>query len=226
MDKSRLKAKRIKIAPSVLSADFADLRAQLSAAERGGADLFHLDIMDGHFVPNITFGPFIVEAIRRCTSLPLDVHLMIENPDSYLDAFIAAGSDFLSVHVETVKHLNRTISYIKNREIIAGVVLNPSTPLNSLDYVLEYIDFVLLMSVNPGFGGQVFIENTKKKIIQLREIIQKRGLEIEIEVDGGIVLENAKEVADCGATILVSGAGIFKTDNPEETVRKMQQLFQ
>jgi len=226
MDKSRLKAKRIKIAPSVLSADFSNLRDQLSAAEKGGADLFHLDIMDGHFVPNITFGPLIVEAIRRCTSLPLDVHLMIENPDNYLDAFIAVGSDLLSIHVETVKHLKRTISYIKNKGVIAGVVINPSTPLNSLEYILEHIDFVLLMSVNPGFGGQTFIENTKNKIIQLSETIQRRGLEVEIEVDGGVVLENAKEIADCGATILVSGSGIFKTENPEETVRKMQQLFQ
>jgi ribulose-phosphate 3-epimerase len=225
MDKSRLKEKKIKIAPSVLSADFANLHEQLQAVEKGGADLLHIDIMDGHFVPNITFGPFIVEAIHRCTSLPLDVHLMIENADKYIDAFIDAGSELLSVHVEDVTHLNRTVDYIKSRGIIAGIVLNPSTPLTTLDYILEYIDFVLLMSVNPGFGGQSFIGNTRKKIKQLKEIINQKGLDVEIEVDGGIVLENAKEIADCGASIIVSGSGIFKTENPEETVRKMQKLF-
>ncbi len=225
MDKSRLKEKKIKIAPSVLSADFSNLREQLLAVERGGADLLHIDIMDGHFVPNITFGPFIVDAIHRCTDLPLDVHLMIENPDQYIDAFIDAGSDLLSVHVEEVTHLNRTIKYIKDRGILAGVVLNPSTPLNTLDYILEYTDFVLLMSVNPGFGGQSFIDNTGKKIRQLKEIINNKALDVEIEVDGGIGLENAKEIAECGATIIVSGSGIFKTNNPEETVRKMQKLF-
>jgi len=197
----------------------------LLAVERGGADLLHIDIMDGHFVPNITFGPFIVDAIHRCTDLPLDVHLMIENPDQYIDAFIDAGSDLLSVHVEEVTHLNRTIKYIKDRGILAGVVLNPSTPLNTLDYILEYTDFVLLMSVNPGFGGQSFIDNTGKKIRQLKEIINNKALDVEIEVDGGIGLENAKEIAECGATIIVSGSGIFKTNNPEETVRKMQKLF-
>ena len=225
MDKSRLKEKKIKIAPSVLSADFSNLREQLLAVERGGADLLHIDIMDGHFVPNITFGPFIVDAIHRCTDLPLDVHLMIENPDQYIDAFIDAGYDLLSVHVEEVTHLNRTIKYIKDRGILAGVVLNPSTPLNTLDYILEYTDFVLLMSVNPGFGGQSFIDNTGKKIRQLKEIINNKALDVEIEVDGGIGLENAKEIAECGATIIVSGSGIFKTNNPEETVRKMQKLF-
>ncbi|MDH3721840.1 MAG: ribulose-phosphate 3-epimerase, partial [Desulfobacteraceae bacterium] len=174
------------IAPSILSADFSKLGDEIQSVEKAGADWIHVDVMDGHFVPNITIGPLIVEAARRITSLPLDVHLMIENPDRYIEDFAKAGADLISVQVEACIHLNRTIQMIKSMDLRAGVVLNPSTPLSALEWVLEDVDFVMIMSVNPGFGGQKFIPNTIDKIRSLRQMIQDRGLSILIEIDGGV----------------------------------------
>ena len=199
----------IKIAPSLLSADFLRLGEEIKAAEASGADILHLDVMDGHFVPNITIGPAIVESIRKATALPLDVHLMIESPDSYLDDFIRAGADYLTVHVETCIHLHRTVHYIKSKGIKAAVSLNPATPLCTLDLILPDLDMVLLMSVNPGFGGQHFIPFVLDKIRSLKTVIKERGLNAFIEVDGGVKPGNAVEVASAGADIMVMGSAFF-----------------
>ena len=211
----------VKIAPSVLSADFTNLKEEIAKVEKGGAHLLHVDVMDGHFVPNITFGPLIVGVLNRITELPLDVHLMIENPRLYLEQFIQEGADWISIHCEGNRHLNRDILYLKKEGVKAGVVLNPATPLSSLDCILDYVDFVLLMSVNPGFEGQKFIDNTKDKIRCLREIIDKRALRVEIEVDGGIGLDNVQEIVSCGADIIVSGSAVFHQEDPEGVVREM-----
>jgi ribulose-phosphate 3-epimerase len=208
----------VKIAPSLLSADFMRLAEDIRDAEAAGADMLHIDIMDGHFVPNITIGPFIVEAIRKTTRLPLDVHLMIEDPDRYLRDFIKAGADILTVHIEASVHLHRTIYWIKESGVKAGVSLNPATPVWSMDSILHDIDLALLMSVNPGFGGQEFIPQIIDKIRTLKGIIRERSLSVLIEVDGGIKYENSKEIADAGADILVIGSSFFNSRNYKNTI--------
>ncbi|GAM14198.1 ribulose-phosphate 3-epimerase [Mesobacillus selenatarsenatis] len=203
----------VKIAPSILSADFARLGEEIKDVERGGADYIHVDVMDGHFVPNITIGPLIVEAIRPITKLPLDVHLMIENPDQYIEAFAKAGADYITVHVEASRHLHRTIQLIKSTGVKAGVVLNPATPVDSLKHIIEDIDMVLLMSVNPGFGGQKFISSVLPKIRQVKELADSLNPELEIEVDGGVNEETAKLCVEAGANVLVAGSAVFNKEN-------------
>lgn len=198
------------VAPSILSADFSKLAEEIKDVERGGADWIHVDIMDGHFVPNITFGPLVVEAIRPHTGLPLDVHLMISQPDQYIPAFAQAGADLISVHVEAAVHLHRTIHLIKDYGKKAGIVLNPATPLTALEHVLEDVDLVLLMTVNPGFGGQKFIPAVLPKIRALRSMLEQRGLDrIHIEVDGGINAQTAPLAMEAGANVLVAGNAVF-----------------
>lgn len=213
----------VKIAPSILSADFLKLAEEVKAAEAAGVDMLHIDVMDGHFVPNITIGPFIVEAIKKATTLPLDVHLMIEEPDRYLKDFIHAGADYITVHAEAALHLHRTIQWIKDTGIKAGVSLNPSTPVWSLEHILSDTDMVLLMSVNPGFGGQEFIPQVFDKIRQLKLLIKERGLETLIEVDGGIKCGNAKKVADTGADILVMGSAFFHSKDYKTLVKNLRE---
>ncbi len=201
---------KIRVAPSILSADFSRLGEEIKAVEAAGADIIHIDVMDGHFVPNITIGPIIVEAARRSTKLPLDVHLMITNPELYIADFAKAGADYLTVHVETAFHLNRLVQSIKEHQgVRASVSLNPATPLSSLDYILPEVDMVLIMSVNPGFGGQAFIPSALDKIAKLRKLIDALGLKTEIEVDGGVKPDNAAAVINAGADILVAGSAIF-----------------
>ncbi|MCH6267132.1 MULTISPECIES: ribulose-phosphate 3-epimerase [Neobacillus] len=199
----------VKIAPSILSADFAKLGEEIIAVEKGGADYIHVDVMDGHFVPNITIGPLIVEAIRPVTKLPLDVHLMIENPDQYIEAFAKAGADYITVHVEACRHLHRTIQNIKSYGVKAGVVLNPATPVESIQHIIGDIDMVLLMSVNPGFGGQKFIPEVLPKIKKVKQMAVEKGVEIEIEIDGGVNPETAKLCIEAGANVLVAGSAIY-----------------
>lgn len=213
----------VKIAPSILSADFAKLGEEIKEAERAGADLIHVDIMDGHFVPNITIGPPVVKAIKKAAALPLDVHLMIEEPDRFIDDFVKAGADILTVHSEASTHLNRTLNYIKSKGIRSGVSLNPSTPLNVLDFVLSDVDMVLIMSVNPGFGGQEFIPQTLGKIKMIKDIIEKKKYKVEIEVDGGVTTENAPDVVKAGADILVMGNAFFNSKNYAEVVKAVRK---
>ena len=205
----------IKIAPSILSADFTKLGDQVSQAADGGADYIHVDVMDGHFVPNITIGPAVVAAIRKHTTLVLDVHLMIENPELYIKDFVEAGSDIITVHVEACRHIHRVIQMIKEAKVKVGVCLNPGTPLCSLDYIIKDVDQVLLMTVNPGFGGQAFIEGSLPKITELREWLDEDHLTADLEVDGGINVHSASHVVGAGATILVAGSAIF---NANQTV--------
>jgi ribulose-phosphate 3-epimerase len=216
----------IQIAPSILSADFARLAESIHSVEAAGAHLIHLDVMDGHFVPNITIGPPVVKSIRKVTSLQLDVHLMIEDPDAYIPAFAEAGADWISVHFETCKHLNRTLQLIRFHKLKAGVVLNPATPISCLDEVLRLVNHVLIMSVNPGFGGQKFIVTTLEKIDRLRKVIQHRALPVRIEVDGGVAFDNLRDLIASGAEILVIGSQIFGSENPGETLRKIIDLSQ
>ncbi|TXC92001.1 ribulose-phosphate 3-epimerase [Metabacillus litoralis] len=213
----------IKIAPSILSADFAKLGEEIKEVEHAGADYIHVDVMDGHFVPNITIGPLIVNAIRPITKLPLDVHLMIEQPDLYIAEFANAGADIITVHVEACRHLHRSIQLIKSQGIKAGVVLNPHTPIESILHVLEDIDMVLLMTVNPGFGGQAFIPQVVPKIKQLSDIIKTRNLSIEIEVDGGINEETAKLVVDAGASVLVAGSAVFNKADRRKAIQDLKK---
>ena len=211
------------IAPSILSADFSRLGEEINAVENAGADWIHVDVMDGHFVPNITIGPLVVEAVKRVTDLPIDVHLMIENPDQYIPAFCSAGASHVSVQIESCVHLNRTIQLIKEAGVQSGVVLNPSTPVDSLDWVLEYVDYVLIMSVNPGFGGQAFIPNSIEKIKVLRRRIEERGLNVLIEVDGGVNEKTIAEVAAAGTDIFVAGSAIFGRSDYAETIQGLRQ---
>jgi ribulose-phosphate 3-epimerase len=203
----------VKIAPSILSADFARLGEEIVAVEKAGADYIHIDVMDGHFVPNITIGPLIVEAIRPVTKLPLDVHLMIENPDQYIENFAKAGADYITVHVEACRHLHRTIHHIKSFGIKAGVVLNPATPVESIQHILADIDMVLLMSVNPGFGGQSFIPEVLPKIRKVKEMADSIEKELEIEIDGGVNSETAKQCMEAGANVLVAGSAIYNQED-------------
>ncbi|MFD7521374.1 ribulose-phosphate 3-epimerase [Paenibacillus chitinolyticus] len=215
----------LRIAPSILSADFAKLGEEIREVEKAGADWIHVDVMDGHFVPNITLGPLIVSAIRPHTSLPLDVHLMIEQPERYIADFAKAGADLISVHVETCPHLHRTLHQIKEHGVKAGVVLNPATPLSAIEHVLEeYLDLVLIMTVNPGFGGQSFIPGMLSKIRDLRGKLQERGLDhVEIEVDGGINEKTAPLVAEAGATMAVAGNAVFGRPDRAEAIRLIRE---
>lgn len=212
----------IKIAPSILSADYSILGKEIKAVEEGGADWIHVDVMDGHFVPNITIGPLVVKAARKCTRLPLDVHLMIENPDNYIKEFRDAGADIITVHAEACPHLHRTVQLIKNVGARPGVVLNPATSLGSLDFILSEIDLVLLMSVNPGFGGQSFIESTLQKIRLLREMAKAANSLLEIEIDGGVKKENASSIIQAGADILVAGSEIFNSKDYGDTIGRLR----
>jgi ribulose-phosphate 3-epimerase len=217
--------RKIQIAPSILSADFAHLAREIEKVESAGADMVHLDIMDGHFVPNITIGPPVVSSIRRFTGLPLDVHLMIENPERYIDSFIDGGANWMSVHVEADVHLERTLHYIKENGVKAGVALNPATPLGSLEEILGLADYVLIMTVNPGFGGQKFIPSTLKKIRRLSETIVSNSYDVRIEVDGGIGPDNLTEVLTAGADIIVAGSAIFSSEEgASEAVREMKGI--
>jgi ribulose-phosphate 3-epimerase len=213
----------IEIAPSILSADFSRLGEQVRAADRGGAGLIHIDVMDGHFVPNITMGPLIVEAVRRVTDLPLDCHLMIENPDHYIGAMARAGATMMSVHVEAVAHIHRTIIAIRELGCKAGVVLNPGSPTVAVEELLPFVDYVLVMSVNPGFGGQSFITTQLDKIRRLRAMINSRGLDVRIEVDGGVVLDNVAEVVRHGGQWLVAGSSVFGKEDPEAATRELRE---
>jgi len=213
------------IAPSILSADFSKLGDEIRSVEDAGADWIHVDVMDGHFVPNITIGPLVVEAAKRVTSLPIDVHLMIENPDRYISDFTKAGADLISVQAETCVHLNRTIQMIKESGPRAGVVLNPSTPLSSIDWVVEYVDFVMIMSVNPGFAGQSFIPNSLNKVKALRRMIRDRGLSTLIEIDGGVKEQNIKNISDAGVDVFVAGSAIFKSPDYKKTIDRFRELI-
>ena len=213
------------LAPSVLSADFARLGEDIREVEAGGAGLIHVDVMDGHFVNNITLGPAVTAAIRKVTDLPLDCHLMIENPERYVDAFIDAGAEMVSVHVEAARHLHGTIQNIRKRGAKAGVVLNPATPLSALQDILPDVDFVLLMSVNPGFGGQSLIRPVLDKVRQLRAQVDGEGLDCRIEIDGGVTEDNLAEVASTGADMIVSGSAIFGTDDVRATTRRMVRIL-
>ena len=218
-------SKTVKVAPSILSADFSRLGEEIKAVEDAGADLIHVDVMDGHFVPNITIGPPVIAAIRKVTRLPLDVHLMITNPEAYITDFVKAGADTITVHVETPYHLNRLIQTIKeHRGVRAAVSLNPATPLTSLEYILGDIDMVLIMSVNPGFGGQAFIPSALQKIAQLRKRIDELKLSAEIEVDGGVKPENAKTIINAGADILVAGSAIFGQKDYAAAIRGVRGM--
>ena len=216
--------KDIIIAPSILSADFSRLGEEIKAVDDAGADIIHVDVMDGHFVPNITIGPLVVEAARKSTEKVLDVHLMIAEPDKYIDQFIKAGADWITVHVETCVHLQRTISCIKDQGKKAGVVLNPSTSLSCLDYILDEVDLVMLMSVNPGFGGQHFIPSTLEKISALKELIDQKGLNVGIEVDGGISPKTIESVSKAGANIFVAGSAIYGVDNYKKRIGELKKI--
>ncbi|MBW1968749.1 MAG: ribulose-phosphate 3-epimerase [Deltaproteobacteria bacterium] len=213
------------IAPSILSADFSKLGAEIKSVEDAGADWIHVDVMDGHFVPNITIGPLIVEAARRSTSLPLDVHLMIENPERFIADFAKAGADLISVQVEACTHLNRTIQMIKESGLRAGVVLNPSTPLSAIEWVLKDVDLIMIMSVNPGFGGQNFISSSLDKISTLRGMLQDRGLTPLIEIDGGVNEKTIKNISDAGADVFVAGSAIFKSPDYQKTIATFRKLI-
>jgi ribulose-phosphate 3-epimerase len=213
----------IKIAPSILASDFSKLGEEIIRVEKAGADMIHIDVMDGHFVPNITVGPPVIKSLRKITRLPFDVHLMIENADKHLDSFIEAGADIISVHIENNPHLHRTLQYIRQRNVRAAVVLNPATPLNTLEFVLPFVDMVLLMTVNPGFGGQKYIEELTDKIRELRKMSDQRGLKLDIEVDGGIDTENVYRVTQAGANVLVAGTTVFGAPDAAEVISLLRK---
>lgn len=214
------------IAPSILSADFSRLGEEVKAVERVGADWIHVDVMDGHFVPNITIGPLVVEAVRRVTELPLDVHLMIEDPDQYMEDFARAGSTLMTVQVEACVHVHRTIQAIKALDVKAGVALNPATPLSTIEWILEDVDLVLIMSVNPGFGGQKFIPQALQKIRDLKAMIRAKNPNVLIEVDGGINQETIQSAAEAGADVFVAGSAIFGSSDYGKAVRKLRSLIE
>jgi ribulose-phosphate 3-epimerase len=214
--------RQVRIAPSILSADFAALGTAIAAAEKGGADLIHVDVMDGHFVPNITIGPPVVKSIKRVARVPLDVHLMITDPDRYAEAFVEAGADMLSVHVEVLPHLHRSIAFIKSLGVKAGVVLNPSTPVVAIEEIAADVDFVLIMSVNPGFGGQKFIAKSLQKVTAVRALLDRAGNVVPIEIDGGIDLSNIARVVDAGVEIVVAGSAIFGGPDPTAATKALK----
>jgi len=214
----------ITIAPSILSADFANLGSEVRAVDKAGADVIHIDVMDGHFVPNITIGPLVVEAVRRVTDKPLDVHLMIADADRYIDLFAEAGADWITVHVEACPHLHRTVTRIKELGKKAGVVLNPATPLSAVDYILEEVYLVLLMSVNPGYGGQSFIPSALEKTWQLRTRIETLDLDVGIEIDGGVARENISMIAEAGANIFVAGSTVYGSDDYTDIIADLRSL--
>ena len=213
------------IAPSILSADFSNLSQQIRLTEIGGADWIHCDVMDGHFVPNITIGPIIVKAARKCTKLPIDAHLMIKNPDKYLEAFADAGANYISVHVEEVFHLNRTVNRIKELGCKAGVVVNPATPINSIIDIVDYIDLLLIMTVNPGFGGQKFITNSIRRIEEAVSLRKKSNLNFLIEIDGGVNKETVVEAKKAGVDVFVAGSAIFSADNITAATAELKNLI-
>ena len=211
----------VEIAPSILSADFRRLGEQIATVEQAGASYIHVDVMDGHFTPNLTVGPFIVEWVRKATKLPIDAHLMIENPDNFIDAFARAGSNMISVHPEATYHLDRTLNHIRQAGCQAGVVLNPATPLAMIEEVIAEVDYVLLMSVNPGFSGQKFIPSSLDKLRRLRDLIRMKFSQARIEIDGGVGLGNAAEVVAAGAEILVAGSAVFGAENPADALKEL-----
>jgi len=214
-----------KIAPSILSADFSKLGEEILAVEAAGADWIHIDVMDGHFVPNITIGPGPIQSLRKITRLPFDVHLMIENPERYIDSFADAGSDIITVHVEAARHLHRIIAHIRERGIKAGVSLNPATPLVQVEQMLNDVDVLLIMTVNPGFGGQKFINSALPKIRKAREMVNSTAPHVAIEVDGGVTLDNIKSIAEAGADIIVAGASVFGSGNYKQTIGSMKAIL-
>ncbi len=215
----------VKLAPSILSADFSRLLEHVKEVEDAGVEYLHVDVMDGHFVPNISFGAPILKSLKGKTNLFVDVHLMIENPDQYIESFVKAGADLINVHIEACPHIHRTLQHIKSFGVKVGVTLNPGTPLSVLEEVLTYVDMVLLMSVNPGFGGQSYIEATTDKISRLKKIIDSKGLDIDIQVDGGIKLDNVKTVVDAGANVIVAGSAVFNTENIKETILAFREAI-
>lgn len=216
---------KIRIAPSILAADFLNIEKSVNMITDAGADLIHVDIMDGHFVPNLTFGPQLVASLKKKSSLPLDVHLMVSNPHETIPRFIEAGADWLSIHPETSIHLHKDITYIKDMGKKAGVALNPATPLQVMNDIIQEVDYILIMSVNPGFGGQSFIEHSREKIRRLKKYLLNQNLEIPIEIDGGVTLENMESLIQDGVSMFVSGSGIFKQDNPPDILKKMKDLI-
>ncbi|MCE1165281.1 MAG: ribulose-phosphate 3-epimerase [Bacteroidetes bacterium] len=213
------------LCPSILSADFGRLAEEIKIAEKAGADIIHCDIMDGHFVPNITFGPDVVAKVNEITNLPLDVHLMINSPEKYVKSFRDAGADYISVHIENNYHINRLVNQIKDLGAKAGIAINPATPVKTLEYVLEYADFILVMSVNPGFGGQKFVTNSLNKVRELKKIITANDYKCLIEIDGGIGPANIKEVSDAGVDMFVAGASVFKAKDMAGAVKEMKKLI-
>ncbi|NSW90815.1 MAG: ribulose-phosphate 3-epimerase [Firmicutes bacterium] len=214
----------VKIAPSILASDFSRLSEEIKKVEEAGADLIHIDVMDGHFVPNITIGPPVIKCLRPVTRLPLDVHLMISEPDKYIDDFAEAGADIICVHVECCWHLNRTVQKIKQKGIKAAVALNPATSLTTIDWILGDVDMVLLMTVNPGFGGQTYIESVTEKIRHLRKLVTDKNLNTDIEVDGGIDLSNIYTVTEAGANVIVAGSTIYKAQDTKKIIRNLKEL--
>lgn len=214
-----------KIAPSILSADFSKLGKEILAVEEAGADIIHIDVMDGHFVPNVTIGPAVIASLRKVTSLPFDVHLMIENPERFIEDFASAGSNMITVHVEAANHLHRTVGLIKEQGIKAGVSLNPATPLTQIEQIMEDIDLLLVMTVNPGFGGQKFIETMLPKIKKAKDMINAVSPDVLLEVDGGATLNNIRSIADAGADIIVAGASVFKSEDYRQTIEKMKEFL-
>ncbi|MCJ7582183.1 MAG: ribulose-phosphate 3-epimerase [Candidatus Aminicenantes bacterium] len=215
---------KIQIAPSVLSADFLNIENSVQMVTEAGADLIHVDIMDGHFVPNLTFGPQLVSALKKKTSLPLDVHLMVDNPHAVIPLFSEAGADWLSIHPETSIHLHKDITHIKELGMKAGIALNPATPLQVMNDIIHELDYVLIMSVNPGFGGQSFIEHSREKIRRLKKYLEMQNLDIPIEIDGGVTLENMEQLIQDGVSMFVSGSGIFNQEDPQNILKKMKDL--